>query len=77
MIRAYSVSSVRAAEAAAMAGLSEGELMSRAAAGLAEVAAARLGGPGGRQVVAIVGAGNNGGDALYAAALLAKDGATV
>ena len=77
MIRAYSVSSVRAAEAAAMAGLSEGELMSRAAVGLAEVAAARLGGPGGRQVVAIVGAGNNGGDALYAAALLAKDGATV
>jgi ADP-dependent NAD(P)H-hydrate dehydratase / NAD(P)H-hydrate epimerase len=77
MIRAYSVSSVRAAEAAVMAGLSEGELMSRAAAGLAKVAAARLGGPGGRQVVAIVGAGNNGGDALYAAALLAKDGATV
>jgi hydroxyethylthiazole kinase-like uncharacterized protein yjeF len=77
MIRAYSVSSVRASEAAAMAGLSEGELMSRAAGGLAAVAAARLGGPGGRQVVAMVGAGNNGGDALYAAARLAKDGAAV
>src|SRR5476649_740837 len=77
MIRAYSVSSVRSAEAAAMAGLEEGVLMSRAASGLAAVAAARLGHPGGRQVVAMVGAGNNGGDALYAAASLAKDGAAV
>jgi hydroxyethylthiazole kinase-like uncharacterized protein yjeF len=77
MIRAYSVSSVRAAETAAMAGLDEGELMARAASGLAEVASARLGGPAGRAVVAIVGAGNNGGDALYAAALLARDGAAV
>jgi hydroxyethylthiazole kinase-like uncharacterized protein yjeF len=77
MIRAYSVSAVREAEAAAMAGLQEGELMSRAASGLASVASARLGGPAGRRVVAIVGAGNNGGDALYAAALLAQKGATV
>jgi len=80
MIRAYAVSSVRAAEAAAMGGLEEGELMSRAASGLAAVASARLGGPDGldgRRVVALVGAGNNGGDALYAAALLAQDGATV
>ena len=77
MIRAYSVSSVRAAEAAAMLGLDEGELMSRAAAGLAEVASARLGVPGGRRVVALVGVGNNGGDALYAAALLAREGAAV
>ena len=77
MIRAYSVSSVRSAEAAAMAGMEEGALMSRAASGLAAVAASRLGHPGGRQVVAMVGAGNNGGDALYAAASLAKDGAAV
>jgi hydroxyethylthiazole kinase-like uncharacterized protein yjeF len=77
MIRAYSVSSVRSAEAAAMAGLEEGVLMSRAASGLAAFAASRLGHPGGRRVVAMVGAGNNGGDALYAAALLAKDGAAV
>ncbi|HEX5335356.1 MAG TPA: NAD(P)H-hydrate dehydratase [Propionicimonas sp.] len=67
---------VREAEAAAMAGLDEGELMSRAASGLAAVASARLGGPGGRRVVAMVGAGNNGGDALYALAALARDGAT-
>ena len=75
MIRAYAVSSVREAEAAA--GVEEGELMSRAAAGLAAVASARLGGAGGRRVLAIVGAGNNGGDALYALASLARDGATV
>lgn len=77
MIRAYSVSSVRSAEAAAMVGLEEDVLMSRAASGLAAVASSRLGHPGGRRVVAMVGAGNNGGDALYAAALLAKDGAAV
>ncbi len=60
-----------------MAGLEEDALMARAASGLAAVAASRLGHPGGRQVVAMIGAGNNGGDALYAAALLAKDGAAV
>ena len=77
MIRAYAVSAVRSAEATSMADLPEGELMSRAASGLAAVASARLGGPGGRRVVVLVGAGNNGGDALYAAALLAQDGAAV
>src|SRR5450756_2969529 len=77
MIRAYAVSAVREAEAqAASAGLEESELMARAASGLAAVASARLGGPGGRRVVAVVGAGNNGGDALYAVASLARDGAT-
>ncbi len=77
MIRAYAVSSVREAEAEAVtAGLPESELMSRAASGLAAVASARLGGPGGRRVVALVGAGNNGGDALYAIASLARDGAS-
>jgi hydroxyethylthiazole kinase-like uncharacterized protein yjeF len=76
MIRAYAVSSVREAEAMAVsAGLPESELMSRAAAGLASVATQRLGGAGGRRVVALVGAGNNGGDALYAVASLARDGA--
>src|SRR5664279_3709009 len=76
MIHAYSVSTVREAEAAAMVDLEESELMSRAASGVASVASARLGGPGGRRVVAMVGAGNNGGDALYAVASLARDGAT-
>jgi hydroxyethylthiazole kinase-like uncharacterized protein yjeF len=76
MIHAYAVPAIREAEAAAMAELDEGELMSRAASGLAAVASARLGGPGGRRVVAMVGAGNNGGDALYALASLAREGAT-
>src|SRR5665647_3567071 len=83
MIRAYAVSSVREAEAVAMSRLDEGELMSRAAAGLAEVASARLvdrsgtGGLHGQRVVALVGAGNNGGDALFASSLLARQGAAV
>ena len=80
MIRAYAISAVREAEAAAMVGLDDGELMARAAARLAAVASARLGAPGrldGKRVVALVGAGNNGGDALYAAASLAQDGAAV
>jgi ADP-dependent NAD(P)H-hydrate dehydratase / NAD(P)H-hydrate epimerase len=77
VIHAYAVSSVREAEAAVMSRLDEGELMSRAAAGLAAIASARLGDPAGRRVVAIVGAGNNGGDALYAVASLARDGARV
>jgi hydroxyethylthiazole kinase-like uncharacterized protein yjeF len=71
MIRAYAVAAIRKAEAAAMAD----DLMARAASGLAEVASARLGGPDGKRVVALVGAGNNGGDALYAVASLARGGA--
>ncbi|MEO7753747.1 MAG: NAD(P)H-hydrate dehydratase [Terracoccus sp.] len=74
MIRALSVDRVRAAEEAAMAGLPEGELMERAAEGLADVAAARLAERDGRTVVALVGAGNNGGDTLYAAGLLSDAG---
>lgn len=74
MIRAYSIDDVRAAEAAAMAALPEGELMQRAAHGLAEVSAARLEASDGRTVVALVGGGDNGGDALYAAGLLSDAG---
>ncbi len=74
MIEAYSIADVRAAEARTMAGLPEGELMSRASRGLAEVAAARLTQRDGRRVVALVGLGNNGGDALYAVGRLAQEG---
>jgi hydroxyethylthiazole kinase-like uncharacterized protein yjeF len=76
VIEAYAVADVRAAETAAMAGLPDGELMARAAAGLAAVVAARLAQRDGARVVALVGAGNNGGDALYAAADLAARGVT-
>jgi hydroxyethylthiazole kinase-like uncharacterized protein yjeF len=74
MIRAHAVDAVRAAEAAAMAGLPEGELMARAARGLADVAAARLADIDEAAVVGLIGAGDNGGDTLYAAALLSDAG---
>jgi hydroxyethylthiazole kinase-like uncharacterized protein yjeF len=74
VIEAWGAEEVRSAEAALMATLPEGELMGRAAAGLAEVADARLAERGGGRVVALVGPGNNGGDALYAAAHLAERG---
>lgn len=77
MIEAWGAEEVRAAEAALMETLPEGELMARASAGLAEVAAARLDENGGSRVVALVGPGNNGGDALYAAAHLAGRGFAV
>ncbi len=77
MIEAWGVDDVRAAEVALMAELPEGELMARASSGLAEVAQARLAESGGSRVVALVGPGNNGGDALYAAAHLAESGFAV
>ena len=81
MRRAYQVSAVRAAERALMDLLPEGTLMRRAAAGLASVCASLLARyPGhvyGARVVVLAGSGDNGGDALYAGALLAGRGAAV
>ncbi|MGN6686688.1 MAG: NAD(P)H-hydrate dehydratase [Actinomycetales bacterium] len=81
---AYDVAAIRAAEAAAMAGGPDGELMQRAATGLAALCARllrdeRAGGRGvaGARVVLLVGSGNNGGDALWAGARLAQRGARV
>ncbi len=74
MISAYAVPVVRDVEDAAMARLPEGALMARAARALADVAAERLRERGGSTVVALVGGGNNGGDALYALAQLAEAG---
>jgi ADP-dependent NAD(P)H-hydrate dehydratase / NAD(P)H-hydrate epimerase len=74
VLSAYTVERVRAAESSVMATLPEGELMARAARGLAEVCRARLSGSPGASVVALVGPGNNGADALYAAAHLADEG---
>ncbi|TFV65850.1 UNVERIFIED_ORG: NAD(P)H-hydrate dehydratase [Bacillus sp. AZ43] len=51
--------------------------MQRAATGLATVCARLLGGVYGRRVALLVGGGNNGGDALFAGALLAGRGARV
>src|SRR5688572_22685887 len=77
MRQAHTVEQVRAAEAARMAQLPEGALMQRAAAGLAHAVLDLLGGGYGRRVLLLVGAGNNGGDALYAGARLARRGCAV
>lgn len=81
MRTAYSVETVRAAERELMARLPEGALMQRAAAGLAAVCAGlltrRRGRVYGARVALLVGPGDNGGDALYAGARLARRGAGV
>ena len=81
MKQAFTVPAVRAAEAAAMAAAPDGALMDRAAATLAVVSArwlqARRGAVSGSTVAVLAGSGNNGGDALFAAARLAARGAKV
>jgi hydroxyethylthiazole kinase-like uncharacterized protein yjeF len=78
---AYQVAAVRAAEQTLMGLVPDGTLMGRAAAGLASVCAALLrAAPGhvyGARVVVLAGRGDNGGDALFAGALLARRGAAV
>jgi ADP-dependent NAD(P)H-hydrate dehydratase / NAD(P)H-hydrate epimerase len=78
---AWRVADVRAAEQALMARLPDGTLMQRAAAGLArrcaEVLADRYGSVYARRALLLVGSGDNGGDALYAGALLARRGVAV
>jgi len=78
---AYQVAAVRAAERALMDLVPDGALMGRAAAGLAAVCASLLSQhPGhlyGARVVVLAGSGDNGGDALYAGASLARRGVAV
>ena len=81
MIRAHTVSDVRAAEAALMATVADGVLMQRAATGLAALCLdllrrRRRTVPGSR-VVLLVGGGDNGGDTLHAGSRLAGRGAHV
>ncbi|SPM32750.1 bifunctional ADP-dependent (S)-NAD(P)H-hydrate dehydratase/NAD(P)H-hydrate epimerase [Mycobacterium rhizamassiliense] len=74
----YSVNAIRDAEAPLLASLPDGALMRRAAFGLAmEVVSElsrRTGGIAGRRVCAVVGSGDNGGDALWAATFLRRRG---
>jgi len=77
MRSAHTVAQVREAEAALMATVPDGTLMQRAAAGLAAAVIDLLGGAYGRRVLLLVGPGDNGGDALYAGARLARRGARV
>lgn len=77
MRRAHTVEQVRAAETELMARLPEGTLMQRAATGLAVAISNFLGRTYGARVVLLIGSGDNGGDALYAGAYLARRGAKV
>ncbi len=74
---AHDVAKVRAAESELMAAVPDGALMQRAAAGLASVCATLLGRVYGSRIVVLAGSGDNGGDALYAGARLARRGAGV
>ena len=74
---AHTVEQVRAAEATLLAALPAGALMDRAATGLAHAVSDFLGSTYGRRVLLLVGSGDNGGDALYAGARLARGGAAV
>ena len=77
MRSAHTVAEVRAAEAELMAQLPEGALMQRAAFGLAVAVADLLGRVYAARVLLLVGPGDNGGDALWAGAMLARRGASV
>jgi hydroxyethylthiazole kinase-like uncharacterized protein yjeF len=75
----YSADAIREAEAPLLAALPGGALMRRAACGLATAVLgelkARTGAVAGRRVCAVIGSGDNGGDALWAATFLRRRGA--
>ena len=75
----YSADAIREAEAPLLASLPDGALMRRAAYGLATAIArelvVRTGAIAGRSVCAVVGSGDNGGDALWATTFLRRRGA--
>ncbi len=77
----YGADAIRAAEAPLLARLPDGVLMRRAAYGLAVAIAtelrSRTGCIAGRRICAVVGSGDNGGDALWAATLLRRRGVAV
>jgi len=75
----YSAQQIRDAEAPLLAALPDGALMRRAAWPLSVAIAAELrnrtGGVAGRRICAVVGSGDNGGDALWAVTFLRRRGA--
>lgn len=81
MLPVHDVATIRAAEAELMARLPEGALMQRAATGLATTTARLIQQTFGRlpgvRLAVVAGSGNNGGDALFAAAQLARRGVQV
>ena len=75
MTALYSVAEIRAIEQAALAGLPPGTLMQRAGQAAAELARTLVPDAGAKpRVLVLAGPGNNGGDALEAAARLAQSG---
>ncbi|MFD1214751.1 NAD(P)H-hydrate epimerase, partial [Arthrobacter sp. GCM10027362] len=78
MIKAWTGTQIRAAEAPLLAAGRGPELMQRAAHGLANAVVRELvqrrGKAYGAKVAVLAGSGNNGGDALYAGAFLARRG---
>jgi len=77
MRKVFTAEQVRAAEQVVLARVPPGALMRRAAFGLAVVARRMLADRGGRRVALLVGAGDNGGDALWAGAELRRRGVGV
>jgi len=73
----FTAQQVRDAEAALMARVPDGTLMRRAAFGLAVHARRMLGRTAGSRVALLVGAGDNGGDALWAGVELRRRGVAV
>jgi ADP-dependent NAD(P)H-hydrate dehydratase / NAD(P)H-hydrate epimerase len=74
---AWPVEQIRAAERQLMAGLPAGTLMARAARAVSVTALELLGFGYGARVLLLVGGGDNGADALYAGAELARRGVAV
>src|SRR5215210_9414859 len=81
MIDAYDVATIRGLEAEAIADVGEDALMQRAASGVAAAVARDVASVRGRvygtKIMILIGPGNNGGDALFAGARLARRGAAV
>ncbi|MDQ6753235.1 MAG: bifunctional ADP-dependent NAD(P)H-hydrate dehydratase/NAD(P)H-hydrate epimerase, partial [Actinomycetota bacterium] len=79
MLNAFTGTQVRAAEEPLLRAGLDGALMQRAAHGLAGAVVRLLADRGirayGARIVVLAGSGNNGGDALFAAAALARRGA--
>ena len=77
MRQAHDVATDPRGRVGAHGALPDGALMERAAAGLAATCASLLDRVYGSRVALLVGSGDNGGDALFAGALLARRGAVV
>ncbi|WP_171021230.1 MULTISPECIES: NAD(P)H-hydrate dehydratase [Glutamicibacter] len=74
MIPVFSVAQVRTVEKAEISRRGSEELMKQAAAAVSDAAVQLLHGEPGKNIVGLIGPGNNGGDGLYALANLARQG---